>query len=134
MDNSRVYELGVRNLDGLVANFRARADGVGERVRAVNEETMHDVLSLTEMLCAKRTGFMASMLKGTLTPNGYGFDAGWSADDFFAAGLDFYPPFVEFGTSRMAAQPALGPAWAEIMPDHKQRMHAAVFGAVAERR
>jgi hypothetical protein len=45
------------------------------------------------------------------TPHGrLAWEMGWEAVDFFAEGLDFYPPYPEFGTLRADAQPSLLPA------------------------
>lgn len=60
------------------------------------------------------TGFMYNNVRVEYTPKGYTFEGGWNEDDFSAAGLPFYPPFVEFGTSRQSAQPSILPAYDEV--------------------
>lgn len=47
---------------------------------------------------------------------GFSFEVGWEEDDFMAAGLDFYPIYVVFGTQFMAAQDPLFPAHQEAKP------------------
>lgn len=125
------FELGIRNLSGLVANFRAVDETLQADIRALVLETAIETRDLTEILAAKRTGFMAEHLLFWLTNSGLGFEVGWDATDFLDAGYAFYPFFVEFGTRYMAAQPALGPAWDSMQPQFVERMSVLLRAAAA---
>lgn len=71
-------------------------------------------LEIVHQTVAYDTGFMHDHVRVEYTPKGYSFEGGWIQNDFDAAGLPFYPPFVEFGTSRMAAQPSILPAYDRV--------------------
>jgi HK97 gp10 family phage protein len=87
--------------------------------------------AIADVLCARRTGFMASQLTVRLTEGGYGVAVGWYAEDFLSAGLSFYPPYVELGTSRMSAQPAIGPAFDVVAPQFELELAELVTAAIA---
>lgn len=127
MPNTSAYtaqglELGVRNLDAIVANFYAADELAQAGFRAETRETAEELAALTSLYAPYDTGFMSEHVVIRYTPSGLGFEVGWDAADFFDAGLAFYPFFQEFGTYKMAAQPSLGPAWEEVYPDHIERI------------
>jgi HK97 gp10 family phage protein len=130
---SSAYELGIRDLSGLIANFHALDEDLQTEIRAAVKESAGDTRTLTEMLAPKDTGFMSEHVLERITESGFGFDVGWDAGDFFEAGFAFYPFYQEFGTSIMAAQPSLGPAWEEVKPQHRERIRAAAQRAVQRR-
>lgn len=105
------FELGVREAAGLVANFHAADKRVQWAVRDLVRETALEVQELTRFLCPVRTGFMRDHVRHWISDKGFAFEVGWDAQDFFDAGLAFYPYFVEYGTRKMAAQPSLTPAY-----------------------
>jgi HK97 gp10 family phage protein len=72
------------------------------------------LLEIVHATVAYDTGFMHDHVRVVYSPKGYAFEGGWNQDDFDAAGLPFYPPFVEFGTSRMQARPSLLPAYEDV--------------------
>lgn len=121
-DDALHFELGVRNLDALVANLY-KVDGVmQDAFREAAEEAAHDTAALTSMLAPVDTGFMSEHVAVHFTPSGLGFEVGWDAADFFEAGLAFYPYYQEFGTQVMPAQPSLGPAWDEVRPAYEANL------------
>lgn len=126
--------LSTRNLKGVVANLfaadRRAQRAITQLVRRYGVAT-HD---LARALCPVDTGFMRSQLRLRMTEQGYGYEVGWDASDFDAAGLPFYPLFVEFGTSRMAARPSLFPAEQAIRPQFTAALRRAVREAVERRR
>lgn len=125
------FELGIRNLDALVANFY-KADPVAQAAfREVVAETANDMGALTAMLAPVDKGFMSDHVKERITPSGLGFEVGWDAADFFEAGLAFYPFFQELGTRFHPAQPSLGPAYEELMPAFRERIATACRDAMA---
>lgn len=126
-----IFELGIQNLNGLVANFYA-ADAVAQDdMRTVVAETANDVGALTAMLSPVDRGFMSDHVREIISASGLGFEVGWDAADFFEAGLAFYPFFQEFGTRYMPAQPSLGPAWDTIRPQFQERIGDVCRDALA---
>jgi HK97 gp10 family phage protein len=124
--NGIKMELAVRDTTAMAANFHKADDELQTELRALAREAAGDVHTLAEMLAAKDTGFMADNLREMFTPSGLAFEVGWLADDFLSAGFAFYPWFVEFGTIKMGAQPALGPAADTIFPDYQERVKNAI--------
>lgn len=128
--NSLHFELGVRNLQGLAANFHRADDEIQAGALALVRETAEDVVDLAYLIAPKRTHFLAEHIKYWLTKSGLGFEAGWRAEDFYEAGLDFYPFYVEFGTRFMAAQPSVGPAWDHNRPMFEEKMGRLMRDAI----
>lgn len=93
----------VRGLSGLAANFRALDREAGRAIRRAMRERGELQHAATVAECPKRTGFMASKTRLDFSPEGLTYDIGYHAEDFKGAGLVFYPQYVIYGTSRMAA-------------------------------
>lgn len=105
------FELGVRNISALAANFHALEFAAISEIKNAVQKWGEETQRLTQQFCPVDTGFMREHVTLVFSPNGYAFEVGWSADDFLSAGLAFYPFFVEFGTVKMDAQPSLFPAY-----------------------
>lgn len=108
--------LTVRDARALVANFVA-ADALAQRqarqaVARFNAAVVRDV----RLNCAYDTGFMSRAVEGRVSPSGLSAEQGWWPERFAAAGLPYYPPHVELGTARQAAQPSLYPAVVKYAP------------------
>lgn len=91
-------------------------------------------------LCAVDTGYMRSRLGLAFSADAgnYSADIGWNAATFVdgvhprtGEAPPFYPPFVEFGTARQAAQPSLLPALEAELPTLKAEIAAALARAMA---
>lgn len=122
--------LSVHNARGVVANLYAADKRIkGEVRRSVK---MHGELTkeLTQFLCAYDTGFMHDHVRTRYSRGGMAWQTGWDDADFAAADLPFYPPYVEFGTSKMAAQPALGPAYRDVDRMFRQDLREKIRGAI----
>lgn len=109
-------ELSEKNVDAVTASMIVRGKRAQQRLRKAVRTSGDNCKALTQLFCAVDTGFMQEHVKTVYADAGLSFETGWEAMDFFDAGRPFYPPFVEFGTRFMSAQPALGPAFAEIEP------------------
>lgn len=118
--------MSTRNISGVAANLRSFDADLKVEVRRLAQKHGKLVQARTRELCAYDTGFMHDNVRAELTPNGYGFEVGWRDEDFTARGFAFYPIFVEFGTSKMVAQPALFPAAAEDRPKYQRDLSAAI--------
>lgn len=104
-------DLSFKNAAAVIANiYNADRVFIAATKKLVREagQYNHD---LAYFLAAFDTGFMREHLRVLYGAEGYSFEVGWYEEDFVAAGLAFYPIYVEFGTRFMAAQPALYPAY-----------------------
>lgn len=99
MVNRRVA---VEGMAGLAANFRAFDQAVQRRAQQATEDDGRALQGLFKEEAPKRTHFMADHTRLDFTPRGLGYSVGYDAMDFEAAGLDFYVPFVVYGTRFMA--------------------------------
>ena len=131
-DNGLRFELGARNTSALAANFRRLSETTLGNIRRQVRESAGELHALTDKLAARDTEFMANHIQEWITANGYAFEVGWDAMDFYEAGHPFYPPFVEFGTRYMMAQPALGPAADQVFPRHSERISEIIRNGVAD--
>lgn len=105
--------LSVRSRQGLAANFRAydAAFQVGSR-RAIRENGEF-CRELAQLLCPRRTNFMANHIRTEYSADGLSYRTGWREKDFAEAGFAPYFIFVVKGTRYMAAQDPLTPAFRE---------------------
>lgn len=97
---------------------RLRQYGVAKErgLRGVVVDSQARVYRRQQQLCPVDTGFMKGATRNETREDGLGYAIGWQGDDFTAQGLPFYPPFQEFGTRLMDAQPSLLPALFEEEP------------------
>lgn len=108
----------VRGDKATIANIYAMRKDVVAEIKYTNIRTANDMRELTHQLCPKDTWFMAEHIRVEHTPDYRAFEVYWDPEDFEAEGLEFYPPFVEFGTSKQRAQPSLGPAYDALSPHY----------------
>lgn len=90
----------------LASDLSSAGAYVSERAPHVVSKVGHDMLGTWQTLVPVDTGFLKS--SGSLDVLGLGFDLGPTAE---------YGVYVELGTSRMSAEPALGPAYDAHLPD-----------------
>jgi HK97 gp10 family phage protein len=100
-----------------------------QNIRRVVREFSLYTRDLTRFFCPVGSGFMQRQVKTELLDDGYAFETGWNAEDFFNANRSFYPPFVEFGTRKMPARPSLGRAMEIAGPEFKDAIASAVATA-----
>lgn len=125
--------LKVTGVSGAVRNLYAADAEINTALRRVNREAMRDTAALVRQWCPVDTTFMVRHVREDLTRDELKFRVGWDAADFTAAGLPFYPPYVEYGTINSPAQPSLGPAWREMRPLYERDVRDAVRAAIARR-
>lgn len=126
--------LTTRNVRATIARIHA-ADASAQRViretvRWGGEETERIVRATVPY----DQGFMHDHVRTEYSNDGLRYETGWFAEDFAGAGLPFYPPFVEFGTSRAPAQPSLFPAREEVVPKFQQRLRQRLRAAIRRQR
>lgn len=90
----------------LADDLRQAADTMPGKAESAVSKVGHDVQATWQATVAVDTGFLKS--SGALDVVGLGFDFGPTAE---------YGGYVELGTSRMAPQPALGPAYDQHLPN-----------------
>lgn len=125
------FELSQQGIAGLVANLYKADAEIAERLTAAGRQWGHELQHRTEFYTPRRTGFMQEHVQLKFFNDDTAFEVGWSADDFFSAGLAFYPWFVEFGTIHMAAQFPLTTAYNEVMPLYEAAVSQIVRDAIA---
>lgn len=129
--------LKVINSDGLKVNLSAALERAKKEIRRVVGESAIRVQVRTIDLCPKDTFFMSEHVRADFSPGGYKYTVGWDANDFVGTEDEngrprpFYPPYVEFGTRKMRAQPSLSIAFIEEEPRFKANMAKALSTAYA---
>lgn len=123
--------LEVRGITGLIANVRAFDRVAGREIRSAVKQGAKDTADLTRQLCPVDTGFMREHVRDDLSPDGLTYTVGWKAEEFAAAGLPFYPPYVQHGTSVSPAQPSLFPAFEAMRPHVEQDVGDALRRSIA---
>lgn len=124
-------DLSQKNIAGVVANIYAADRQCQREIRASTRRAGEFCRELTAFLAPRRSGFMARNVRTVYTRDGFGFETGWLARDFDAAGRPFYPPFQEHGTRYMAAQPSLYPAYKETQQFYLNDVRNSIRGAIA---
>lgn len=103
-------------LDGarmLAARFYSADKPMIREARRLVKDQGQFTKELVQFFSPVDTTFMQQHVGVWYTRDGLAFSVGWDAAEFIAAGLEFYPPFQEYGTSKMHAQPSLGPGYRE---------------------
>jgi HK97 gp10 family phage protein len=101
----------VRGDKAIIANIQAFDHDTRERFRVVTRKHGQLIRDRVVQIAPKKTGYLARNTRVRYSPDEMSFTVGWHPEDFVPHGLPFYPPYVEFGTSRQAAQPSLRPAY-----------------------
>lgn len=125
---------GVKDLTGLIRNIYA-ADAIA--VEAITRETrdsLERAFKIAQDLCPVDTRFMKDHMHGELTDDELFWEIFYDPGDFFEAGLPFYPPYVEYPTSRTKAQPHLTPAYEQEHPVYLRRIGSQVSAALERRK
>lgn len=130
--------LRVRDTRGVAANFYAADRTVQREARKLVRDKGLFTKELTQFFAPKDTWFMTNNVRLVMSADGLSFQVGWFAGDFSAAGLPFYPPFQEYGTYKMRAQPSLHPAYRQaeqiFRRDTKEMYRRAMTRATKRRR
>lgn len=130
----RIGRVSIRGIDGIVANLHAADEYIKEEVGSLNRVVASRVVQIAQRLVPVDTGRMWGSIKPVFTEQGLRFYVHFDPADFEKDGVAYYPPFVEFGTSRMAAQPSLTPAWAHERASYKRGITIAVQRAIGRLR
>lgn len=121
----------VRGLSALAANFHAADEVLHEEVRGAVDRARTETHDIAEQLAPKASGFMADHIRDEESEGGLTYSVGFDPADFKAAGLEFYPPYVEFGTENNPAQPFLLPAGEIVRPHFEADVREALQRAAS---
>lgn len=104
-------------------------------IRRVTVDHAELIKFLTEQHCPRDSGFMAENVEIHYTRDQMTSEVGWDEENFIANSPTkrFYPIYVEFGTSRNAAQPSLFPAMEQARPYYEQNLRDALRAAIRRR-
>jgi HK97 gp10 family phage protein len=133
MARSSFLTFDTSQLSALVANFYAADEEIQSEALRLVESAGDAMVEVAQGISPVDTGFMRDHIKKRVTERGYAVSIGWEAEDFESAGLQFYPPFVELGTSRMPAQPTIWPAYDEVAPQFEQDLSDLISAAIDRR-
>jgi HK97 gp10 family phage protein len=107
-----------RQINRLHDDIEAAADTIIPRTQNVIMKTGYDTVTAAQVRCPVRSGHLKSTIGVDIDMDGLGFEVGATAE---------YAGYVEFGTTKMAPQPYL-------MPAFNQRVGIAnrAFGALVD--
>jgi HK97 gp10 family phage protein len=100
-----------------------------QQIQRVAKETAEAIHRDTHDATPEISGRMRRLLRTKYSEGGANFQVGWYRKDFFAEGSRFYPPYVELGTRKRAAQPNLQNAYRKHAPSFEARTGLLVRGA-----
>ncbi len=107
-------------VNALAVDLRGAGDRVKPLARVVVAKSGADIVGDAKILAPVDTGNLANSIGMDLDPDGLGVTAGPTAD---------YGDYVEKGTSRMAAQPYMSPAFDRRAPLFEQALAQAAVKA-----
>lgn len=126
-------DLSQKSVSATVARFYKADADCQAGMQAATKSAGEFCRELTAFYAPKRTLFMSRNVRTIYSSEGLSFETGWLAEDFSRAGLPFYPPYQEFGTQRMAANPSLYPAYKETQRYYQDEIRANIRAAVERR-
>lgn len=105
----------VRNVERVVRALVAKEGAILSEARKAVARSGERVYQSALAATPVDTGKMADELKLIMNKTGLGYSCGWHAEDFTGTRpdgrpMEFYPPFVVFGTSKLAGNDPLTPA------------------------
>lgn len=111
-----VTVLGIDELNRVVATFTDKTNGMDSRTALVVRKAAFDVERFAKEIVPVDTGFLRSSIVTEIFGNSmrvYGAEVRAEAS---------YAGWVEGGTSRMAPQPFMGPAYERVLPGFTKAM------------
>lgn len=127
-------DLSQKSVSGTIARIYAADAACQAGIREATHSAGEFCKALTAYYARKRTGYMSQTVRTVYTPDGFSFETGWLASDFTSAGQPFYPPYQEFGTRFMPAQPSLYPAYKETQEYYREELRATIRETIARQR
>lgn len=127
-------KLEVTGVSGLARNFVALDAEVRRETPKAVKRYGTNVRVSAQARARVDTGKMRDGIRDTYSEQGLVATVGWDYAGFVADGDAFYPVFHEYGTSKMPAQPMIGPAHLEHAPQLTRDVGALLSRAIARRR
>ena len=127
-------DLSFRNQAGVIARIHAADRACQAGVREATTSAGEFCRELTQLYAPVDEGNMRDLVRTVYDAEGFSFETGWDASDFARLNLPFYPPYQEFGTRFMPAQPSLYPAYKETQRYYLEAVRANVRAAIARAR
>jgi HK97 gp10 family phage protein len=127
-------DLSQKNVAGVIARIYSADTRCTAAMRRTARRAGAFCQELTQALAPKDTAFMAEHVRTEYTPEGFGFETGWLAQDYLDAGLPFYPPYQEFGTRFMPPQPSLYPAYKATQEFYLEEVRKNIRDAITRER
>lgn len=127
-------DLSQKNVAGVIARIYAADPVCQAAIREATQSAGDFCRELTSTLSPRDSGRMARLVRTVYSADKFSFETGWLEQDFAAEGEPFYPPYQEFGTRFMPAQPSLYPAYKATQPYYLDEIRAAVRAAIARMR
>ncbi|HYC50691.1 MAG TPA: hypothetical protein VEB19_06210 [Gemmatimonadaceae bacterium] len=131
---------GFRDVRGLVANFHQADVRAQREIRRAVKDAGDFFLDLGYFLAPVDSSWMRDHLRARYSDDGLVFEGGYRSEDFVGrTGYDgreiteFYPPLVEDGTRKMAAQPHVRPAFEEATDYLSRDVSRSLRRAIARR-
>jgi hypothetical protein len=131
---------GFRDVRGLVANFHQADVRAQREIRRAVKDAGDFFLDLGYFLAPVDSSWMRDHLKKFTGNDGLIFEGGYRIEDFIGQTNDhgkkiteFYPPMVEDGTRKMAAQPHVRPAFEEAVDYLDKDISRSLRRAIARR-
>jgi hypothetical protein len=121
-----VVRMSVHGIDGVVSNLYGAAGDVKERCQAAALRAMRRIAALARQRVPVRSGLLRRSITERLSDEGLAFEVYCDPAAFAAAKKPYYPPHVNYGTVRQAANPFLTGSAAEVWPDYNSDIRAAV--------
>lgn len=130
-----MVKLTITGTEGVVRNMFALDKLAVEGMKKAVRRSGRRVQRGTKQLCPEDTGWMKEHVRLDISRTELTFEVGWRAEDFVDSPTGrFYPPYVEYGTSRNKAQPSLTPTWETEHPRFTGDIRAEVQKAIRRRR
>lgn len=97
-----------QGITALAVDLRHAGPEAQDKAKVVVERSGHDVVAGAQVICPVDTGNLRNSIGVDFDNDGLGWEAGPTAS---------YGGYVEYGTSRMAAQAYMGPAFDRVAAD-----------------
>lgn len=127
-----LFRLSVHGKSAAIANIYSAKANIVRAMQRATVRNGNDTRLLAFQLAPKDTWFMANHIEVEFTPQRRGFEVFLDPAVFAGAGLPYYPPYVEFGTSVSPAQPFLGPAFAVMNAQYQADISSAIKKALRQ--
>lgn len=115
---------------GIIANLYATNARIHADIVALNKLWAARTKEIAREIVPFDTGRMQRSIVEEFSKMGLVFHVKYDKTVFDRDGVEYYPPWVEFGTYRMAARPTLGPAYRRASVEYAPALRAAIRSVI----